>query len=197
MDGGGVIGVAMARKLSVLFAGTMYHVTFRGNARQAIFGDDGDRERLTGRVGESAEDFGVRIYQYGWMGNHGHLLVETPAANLSAFMHKVQTAYTVYFNLRHRRAGHLMQGRFNSTLVQGGEYLLKLSRYIHLNPVFVGRLKAAALEARLKALPFARMCVECQSTMEKVRPRFHALGTTLSDTGERLGGNENSGPSDE
>ena len=63
--GGSVRG--MARRLRLQFAGAIYHVTFRGNARQAIFGDDWDRERLTGRVGESAEDFGVRIYLYCWM----------------------------------------------------------------------------------------------------------------------------------
>jgi putative transposase len=54
----------MARKLRVQYAGAIYHVTFRGNARQAIFGDDRDRERLTARVAESAEDFSVRIYLY-------------------------------------------------------------------------------------------------------------------------------------
>ncbi len=113
----------MARKLRVQCAGAIYHVTFRGNARQAIFVDDRDRERLTARVAESAEDFGVRIYLYCWMGNHGHLLIETPAGNLSAFMASVLTGYTVYFNLRHGRCGHLMQGRFKSPLVAGDDYL--------------------------------------------------------------------------
>lgn len=125
----------MARKLRIHYAGAIYHVTFRGNARQAIFGDDRDRERLTERMGESAEDFGVRVYEYCWMSNHGHLLVETPAANVSAFMASVLTGYTVYYNLRHETSGHVMQGRFGSTVVSGDAYLLRLSRYIHLNPV--------------------------------------------------------------
>lgn len=126
----------MARKLRVQFAGAIYHVTFRGNARQKIFADDRDRERLTARVAESAGDFGVRVYLYCWMGNHGHLLVETPTGNVSAFMGSVLTGYTVYYNLRHGRCGHLMQGRFKSPLVAGDVYLLRLSRYIHLNPVW-------------------------------------------------------------
>lgn len=127
----------MARKLRIQFAGAIYHVTFRGNARQAIFADDRDRERLTERVAESAADFGVRVYLYCWMGNHGHLLVETPGGNLSAFMGSVLTGYTVYYNLRHGRSGHLMQGRFGATLVSGDAYLLRLSRYVHLNPVAI------------------------------------------------------------
>jgi len=115
----------MARKLRIQYEGAIYHVTFRGNARQAIFGDDRDRERLTERVGEGAEDFGVRVYGYCWMGNHGHLLLETPAANVSAFMASVLSGYTVYYNLRHETSGHVMQGRFGSTVVSGDAYLLR------------------------------------------------------------------------
>lgn len=127
-------------------------MTFRGNARQAIFVDDEDRERLSKRVAESREDFGVRVYLYCWMANHGHLLVETPEANLSAFMGSVLTGYTMYFNLRHRRCGHLMQGRFKSPVVSGDEYLLRLSRYIHLNPVAVKTWKDKPPAVRLGQL---------------------------------------------
>lgn len=142
----------MARKLRVQFNGAIYHVMFRGNARQAIFSDDRDRERLTERVAESAMDFGVRVYLYCWMENHGHLLVETPAGNLSAFMGSVLTGYTVYYNLRHGRSGHLMQGRFKSPLVAGDDYLLRLSRYVHLNPVQVQPWSQQPLEERVRSL---------------------------------------------
>lgn len=138
----------MARKLRLQFNGAIYHVTFRGNARQPIFADDRDRERLTARVAESAEDFDVRVYLYCWMGNHGHMLVETPRGNLSVFMGSVLTGYTVYFKLRHRRCGHLMQGRFGSMLVSGDAYLLRLSRYVHLNPVSVEAWRGRPLEER-------------------------------------------------
>jgi REP element-mobilizing transposase RayT len=142
----------MARKLRVQFPGAIYHVTFRGNARQAIFTDDEDRGRLVRRVAESAADFGVRIYLYCWMANHGHLLVETPAGNLSAFMGSVLTGYTVYYNLRHGRSGHLMQGRFKSPLVSGDDYLLRLSRYIHLNPVQIKPWTERPLKERIRHL---------------------------------------------
>jgi REP element-mobilizing transposase RayT len=142
----------MARKLRIKYEGAIYHVTFRGNARQVIFVDDRDRERLTERLGESAEDFGVRVYEYCWMPNHGHLLVETPAANVSAFMASLLTGYTVYYNLRHETSGHVMQGRFGSTVVSGDAYLLRLSRYIHLNPVVTQGCRELPFSERREAL---------------------------------------------
>jgi len=142
----------MARKLRIQYEGAIYHVTFRGNARREIFADDRDRERLTERLGESAEDFGVRVYGYCWMPNHGHLLVETPAANVSAFMSSVLTGYTVYHNLRHGTGGHVMQGRFGSTVVSGDAYLLRLSRYIHLNPVVTRGWRDKPFAERREAL---------------------------------------------
>ena len=142
----------MARKLRVQFEGAIYHVTIRGVDRRRIFDDDADRDRFLLKLGEAAEACGVRLYLFCLMTNHVHLLAETPHANLSVFMHKLQTDYTVYYYLRHRRSEHLMQGRFGAVLVQGDEYLLKLSRYIHLNPVFIRAQKAKTQEKRVKAL---------------------------------------------
>jgi hypothetical protein len=72
------------------------------------------------------------------MPNHYHLIVETPKANLSSFMHTLNSAYTTYFNLKRHRSGHLFQGRYKAILVDKDRYLLELSRYIHLNPVRAG-----------------------------------------------------------
>jgi REP element-mobilizing transposase RayT len=142
----------MARRLRVQFKGAIYHVTIRGVERRTIFDDAADRERFLERLGEAVEEYGVRLYLFCLMTNHVHLLVETPRGNLSAFMHKLQTAYTVYYNLRHKRVGHLMQGRFGAKPVESDEYLLALSRYIHLNPVFVESMKGQSLERRLAEL---------------------------------------------
>lgn len=72
------------------------------------------------------------------MPNHYHLLIETPRANLSSFMHSLNSAYGTYLNIKRRRAGHLFQGRFKALLIEVDNYLLELSRYIHLNPVRAG-----------------------------------------------------------
>ncbi len=127
----------MARPLRISYEGAVYHVTIRGNERRAIFRTDGDREYFLNKLAESVRLYDVRLYLYTLMTNHVHAVLETPQANLSRFMHRLQTAYTVYYNRRHRRSGHLFQGRFGSTLVDEDEYILKLSRYVHLNPVFV------------------------------------------------------------
>jgi REP element-mobilizing transposase RayT len=142
----------MARKLRVQYEGAIYHVTVRGVERRRIFRDDRDRERFLMCLEDGVKEHGIRVYLYCLMTNHAHLLVETPKANLSAFMHKVQTGYAVYHNLRHRRAGHLMQGRFGAEPVQGDDYLLRLSRYIHLNPVFVEGMKDKPLGVRREYL---------------------------------------------
>jgi REP element-mobilizing transposase RayT len=110
-------------------------VTFRGNERRAIFRDDQDRRRFLERLRETQSWRPVRLFLACLMPNHVHLLLETPQPHLSAFMGRLLTAYAGEFNRRHRRVGHLTQGRFKAQLVEGDTYLLKLSRYIHLNPV--------------------------------------------------------------
>ena len=74
------------------------------------------------------------------MGNHFHLLLETPQALLSRGMHWLQTTYTSRFNRRHRLSGHVLQGRFKATIIDGEErgYLATVADYIHLNPVRAG-----------------------------------------------------------
>ena len=132
--------------------GGIYHVTCRGNERGVIFRDDQDRQRLLERLAESQEMFQVRVHLYCLMPNHFHLLAETPLGNLDRFMGSVLTGYTVYYNLRHDRSGHLMQGRYGAQLVKGDEYLLKLSRYIHLNPVQVKDWRDRPISERVRAL---------------------------------------------
>lgn len=142
----------MARKPRALIKGGIYHVTSRGNERQAIFRDDRDRERFLDSLADSAATYQVRIYLYCLMPNHLHLLVETPLGNLDRFMGSLLTGYTVYFNRRHQRVGHLMQGRYGAQVVEGNEYLLKLSRYIHLNPVQIYKIRELPLNERLRLL---------------------------------------------
>lgn len=117
-----------------------------------LFKDDADRERFFDQLGERVEQFHIRLYLFVLMTNHFHLVFETPEANCSKFMQSLSTAYTVYYNLRHGRHGHLLDGRFKAKLVDGDDYLLTLSRYVHLNPVQVGLIKAKLIEERIKAL---------------------------------------------
>jgi REP element-mobilizing transposase RayT len=117
-----------------------------------LFKDDADHERFVDRLGERVEQFNIRLYLFVCMTNHFHLVFETPEANCSKFMQSLSTAYTVYYNLRHNRHGHLFDGRYKAKLVEGDDYLLSLSRYVHLNPVQVVSHKHKPIEERIKIL---------------------------------------------
>lgn len=127
----------MARPLRIVYEGAVYHVTMRGNDRGIVFTTDTDRERFLFSLAESVQRYEVRLYLFSLMTNHIHMVIETPRGNLSRFMQRLQTAYTVWYNRKHNRSGHLFQGRFGASIVDEDEYILKLSRYVHLNPAFV------------------------------------------------------------
>ncbi len=128
----------MARPLRIEFAGGLYHVMSRGNERQPIVRDDTDRRKRLDWLRRTIETYGWRLYAFALMVNHEHLFVQTPEPNLSAGMQFLNGSYTGYFNDRHRRVGHLFQGRFKSQLVDEEGYYHEVSRYIHLNPVRAG-----------------------------------------------------------
>jgi putative transposase len=144
----------MARPLRIEFEGALYHLTGRGNARQRVFADEKDCAKFVQLLGESLERYDVALHGYVLMGNHYHLIAETRQANLGRWMHWLTTAYTVYFNRRHKRAGHLFQGRYKSIVVEAEGYLLSLSRYVHLNPVrgkVIGRGDPVERRKRLRS----------------------------------------------
>jgi REP element-mobilizing transposase RayT len=138
----------MARQLRIQYPGAYYHVTCRGNERNRIFKDDDDRRRFLGLLDESLETYQVVLYAYVLMDNHFHLVVQTMRANLSEFMRRFNICYTGWFNYHHNRCGHLYQGRYKALLVDADNYLLELSRYIHLNPVRAGRLRKCDYQER-------------------------------------------------
>lgn len=127
--------MTMARPLRIEFAGALYHITSRGNERKAIYFDDADFEKFLSILGKVCERYNWVVYAYCLMGNHYHLLLETPEANLSMGMRQLNGTFTQAINRKHQRVGHLFQGRFKAILVDKDAYLLELSRYVVLNPV--------------------------------------------------------------
>lgn len=125
----------MSRPLRIEFAGALYHVMARGNAREAIYLDDEDRQAFCQGLSRVSDRFDWRLWAYCLMDNHYHLLVETLQPTLSRGMREVNGVYTQGFNRRHGRVGHVLQGRYKAVLVDKDSYLLELSRYIVLNPV--------------------------------------------------------------
>jgi len=142
----------MVRPLRIEYPGAWYHVACRGNRRSRIFGDDKDRLRFLKALKESVEAFNVEVHGYVLLDNHFHFLLRTPEANLGRFMQRFNTAYITYYNLRHHKSGHLYQGRYKAILVEADEYLLELSRYIHLNPVRFKKYRDTPIEEKSKIL---------------------------------------------
>lgn len=131
----------MARPLRLEYAGALYHITSRGDRREDIYLDDEDREAWLGVLATTCERFNWVVHAYCQMSNHYHLLVETVDGNLSRGMRQLNGIYTTKFNRRHKMVGHLFQGRYKSILVQKGEHLLELSRYVVLNPLRAGMVE--------------------------------------------------------
>ena len=127
----------MARQLRIEYEDAVYHVMCRGNGGKSIYNDDKDREMFLKTLWECCKQTGWIVHAYVLMGNHYHLLLETPEANLVAGMKWFQGTYTQRYNARHKRWGHLYQGRYKSLVIDSEDptYFQTVSTYIHLNPV--------------------------------------------------------------
>ena len=128
----------MARGPRLQIRGATYHVMSRGNRKAAIFEDDADRRRFEMLLGEAAERYRLLCHSYCLMGNHYHIVVGVPGANLSQAMHWLNGVFAQYSNRRHQRTGHLLQGRFKSVLIGDDAYLRAANTYVVLNPVKAG-----------------------------------------------------------
>lgn len=133
----------MARPLRIEFAGALYHLTSRGDRREDIFLDDVDRKMFLDVLAEVCERFRWACHAYCLMSNHYHLVIETRDSTLSQGMRQLNGVFTQRSNRRHRRVGHVFQGRYKAIIVQKESYLLELSRYVVLNPVRAGMVRSA------------------------------------------------------
>jgi len=134
----------MARPLRIELAGGIYHVTSRGDRREDIFLDEGDRLAWLDVFGAVCNRFNWVCHAWCQMTNHYHLVVETVEGNLSQGMRQLNGVYTQTFNRTHRRVGHVFQGRYRAVVVEKDAYLLELMRYVVLNPVRAGIVSDAA-----------------------------------------------------
>jgi REP element-mobilizing transposase RayT len=128
----------MGRAWRIEYEGALYHLMSRGNDGQDIYLNDTDRNFFLDTISEMSERFKVDIITYVLMSNHYHLLVRTHRANLKKAMQWFGTTYTRRFNNRNSKKGHLFQGRYKSILVQNNVYVVRLSCYIHRNPLRAG-----------------------------------------------------------
>lgn len=175
----------MARALRIQFSGAHYHVTCRGIERRKIYMDSKDRAKFLALLTDSLEIYQVVLHAYVMMKNHFHLLIQTRKANCSEFMRHFNIRYTGWFNWRHERSGNLYQGRYHAYLIDADNYLLEVSRYVHLNPVRVKHLKSSAFQERWqKAIDYPWSSLPGYIT-EKQALNFVDCETVLSMVSDR------------
>jgi putative transposase len=170
LSGGGWCNPVMARPLRIERPGGRYHVTARGNERKALFRSEADRFHFLTLLGELRERFGVKVHAYVLMDNHFHLMLETPEANLSRAMQWLLVSYSVWFNRRHDRVGHLFQGRFQAVIVEDDRGWQEVARYVHLNPV-----RIALLELNKRQQPASRAGPVAKPKAEVIAERLRLL----------------------
>jgi len=125
----------MPRRSRIDAAGALHHVMVRGIERGEVFQNDTDRNHFLERLGEILKDTQTLCYAWALIPNHFHLLLRTGPVPISTVMRRLLTGYTLWYNRKHRRHGHVFQNRFKSILCQEEPYFVELVRYIHLNPI--------------------------------------------------------------
>ena len=114
----------MSRPLRIEYSGAIYHIISRGNDQRSIFGDSKSYQKFLNYLEKAKDKFGIVIHAYCLMDNHYHLLMETPNGNLCRTMQYVNSSYTTYYNVKNKRNGHLLQGRYKSILVEKDYWIM-------------------------------------------------------------------------
>lgn len=128
----------MPRPTRLHVPGGLYHVVLRGNHRQPIFLVPSDRAMLDDLVAEGLARFSARVHAYCWMTNHVHMAIQVGDTPLGPLVQRIAGQYARRLQRRLPTTGHLFEGRYRAVLVDADEHLLRLTRYIHLNPSRAG-----------------------------------------------------------
>jgi len=124
--------------------GVPVHVLSRGNDKQCIFTDNRDYERYLQLLSDVCARFGVTCHAFCLLWNHLHLIVTPSDLPVCGMMRQLNSHYCQWFNHRHGRVGHVLQGRYRALLIDGGSYFLNAMRYVVLNPVAAHKVKSPA-----------------------------------------------------
>ena len=160
----------MARPIRIEIEDGWYHVISRGFERRDVFRDDSDRYDFLERLFGLTASHSILIHGYCLMKNHFHLQLQTRHANLQDAMQRLLSGHAVRFNLRHRRAGPLFQGRYRAILAGENDWITEVNRYIHLNPV-----RLASLDLGQQRQAEIRWGIEKNPDAALVRQRLELL----------------------
>jgi putative transposase len=130
--------IKMPRQARVKSKSRIYHIMLRGANRQEIFHDEQDCMKFLETIGKYKKSSDISIYAYCLMNNHVHLLLKEGNEDISVTMKRISVSFVQYYNWKYITSGHLFQDRFRSENVETDQYLLRVIRYIHQNPVKAG-----------------------------------------------------------
>ena len=144
----------MGRGRRLCFPGAFFHCINRGNRREPIFCEDEDYGQMVKCLGDVCDRYEARIHGFCLIPNHFHVLLQQQELSVSSAMRSLGTQYARYFNRKYQKTGHVFQGRFRGIWCDKSAYLLVLTRYLHLNPVWgVGEAAARVALEQLAGLP--------------------------------------------
>lgn len=130
----------MPRSGRVAFPSTLHHIITRGNNREPVFQDQEDFEKYLALCKRYKERYKLKLYH--WVLMRNHLVIEVKeAGSLSKAMQGINLPYTLWFNKKNCKVGHLWQDRFKSAVIERNEYFLECGRYIERNPLRAGEVK--------------------------------------------------------
>jgi putative transposase len=167
----------MSRPLRIQGAGLVYHAMARGNNKMPIFLDDLDYARFVEILDEVRHEYELDAWVYCAMPNHSHLVFRTRLPNLSAAMRQLNGCYAGWWNRRHHHVGHVYQARFKAHIVEAATYLLRLVRYVLMNPVRAGLVRHPGDWAWSSYADLAgtrSTCVDVDSLVHAIDPDHHA-----------------------
>lgn len=125
----------MPRSARVKTDNSIFHIMIRSISEVNLFQTDFDKIQYLNFVKFYQKIFNFKVYAYCLMSNHGHLIIDANGADISKIMHGLNLKYSLNFNKRYKRRGHLFQDRFKSKIIDSQRYLITASAYIHNNPV--------------------------------------------------------------
>jgi putative transposase len=133
----------MSRIARLTLDNACYHIMARGNQKQKTFIEEADFMKYLDLLRHYKRKYSFNLYGYCLMPNHVHLILEVKKRScLGKIMQGLNQTYTIWFNKKYTKVGHLWQGRYKSMVIQNNKYLLECIEYVELNPVRAGLSKS-------------------------------------------------------
>lgn len=128
----------MSRPLRIEIKDGFYHVMAHGNGRQWIYSNPKHVKIFQDVLKQVVAKYHVHIHGAVLMRNHYHLLIDTPEANLTRAIQRLNTMYATRFNFLSKRKGSVFRPHYRAILIEKEEYYMRVVNYISQNPVRAG-----------------------------------------------------------